>query len=167
MKRSPIAAALALAVLSLLAAPAQARPRHHHRHHAHHDHHRPVASVNSGLFSFFAGGDLVSRARLYLGTNPTGWSHVWCGRFMAMVAPNAAARLRNPNTARDWAALPRTSPHVGAIAVLSRGRRGGHVGVVSGFSSRGDPIIVSGNHGRLVGEGTYPLSRVIAFVSAD
>lgn len=111
--------------------------------------------------------DLVSRARAFLGTNPTGWAHVWCGRFMAMIAPSAAAKLRNPNWAKDWLALPHTSARVGAIAVLSRGRRGGHIGVVSGFDVRGNPVIVSGNHGHRVGEGIYPRSRILAFVSAS
>jgi hypothetical protein len=47
---------------------------------------------------------------------------------------------------------------------MSRGRRGGHVGVVSGVTSNGDPIIISGNHNKRVGEATYPRARVIAFV---
>jgi uncharacterized protein (TIGR02594 family) len=113
------------------------------------------------------GFDLIARARAYIGTNPTGWSRVWCGRFMAMIAPEAARRIHNPNFARDWARLPHVSPHVGAIAVLARGRRGGHVGVVTGFDDRGNPRIVSGNHNRRVGEGIYPRSRVIAYVSAS
>lgn len=108
---------------------------------------------------------LVARARQYLGTNPTGWRARWCGRFMAMIAPKAARRVRNPNLARDWASLPRTSPRVGAIAVLSR-KGGGHVGVVVGFQRNGNPILISGNHGRRVGTGTYPRARVIAYVTA-
>lgn len=151
----------AIAMLCALSIPAEARHRHHHHHW------RAVEPADRAWFGGLGGADLVSRARSYMGTNPTGWRRVWCGRFMAMIAPNAAARLRNPNVARDWAALPHTSPHVGAIAVLSRGRRGGHIGVVSGFKANGDPIIVSGNHGHLVGEGGYPRRRVIAWVSGD
>jgi uncharacterized protein (TIGR02594 family) len=83
-----------------------------------------------------------------------------------MIAPSAAARIRNPNMARDWAELPHVGPSVGAIAVLSR-KHGGHVGVVSGFDPNGNPIIVSGNHNRWVGEAAYPRSRVIAYVSAS
>ena len=153
---------------ALLPAAAQARHRHHHE--------PRVDPRCNTMARYQAGADcftpsfrsyslgLVDRARSYIGTNPTGWRHVWCGRFMAMVAPDAAARVRNPNLARAWASLPHTSPHVGAIAVLSRGRRGGHVGVVSGFDARGNPIIISGNHGRSVGEGVYRASRVIAYV---
>lgn len=109
-------------------------------------------------------GSLVDRARRYMGTNPTGWSSLWCGRFMAMIAPNAAARVRNPNMARDWATLPRVSAQVGAIVVLSRGRSGGHVGVVTSIDANGNPTVVSGNHGGKVGEGVYPKGRVLAYV---
>lgn len=186
MKRSLIAAALSLAVFSLLAAPADARPRHPVSHAADPGCNvifpcQDIAPSARGLrvvkamrgfgsarlrYSPRAStGGLVDRARAYMGSNPTGWGRVWCGRFMAMVAPDAAAKLRNPNMARDWAALPHTSGRVGDIAVLSRGRRGGHVGVVSGFDARGNPIIVSGNHGHRVGEGVYPRSRVLAYVS--
>lgn len=108
---------------------------------------------------------LVATARAYMGTNPTGWSRVWCGRFMAMIAPEAARRVSNPNMARSWAGLPRVAGcQVGAIAVLARGRRGGHVGVVSDCTERG-PRIVSGNHNRRVGEAVYPAGRVLAYVS--
>jgi len=55
-------------------------------------------------------------------------------------------------------------PRVGAIAVMSRGRRGGHVGVVSGIDSRGNPIIISGNYGRRVAEATYSKGRIYAYV---
>lgn len=107
---------------------------------------------------------LLAKARAYLGTNPTGRGSLWCAAFMAMIAPRAARRVKNPNWARDWAALPHVPPQVGAIAVLSRGR-GGHVGVVSGFDGRGNPKVISGNHNNVVGEGVYPKSRVIAYVS--
>jgi uncharacterized protein (TIGR02594 family) len=57
-----------------------------------------------------------------------------------------------------------SGPQVGAIAVMSRGGRGGHVGVVSGVDAKGNPIIVSGNHGRKVAEAVYPRGRVYAYV---
>jgi uncharacterized protein (TIGR02594 family) len=53
---------------------------------------------------------------------------------------------------------------VGAIAVMSRGARGGHVGVVSGIDANGNPIIISGNHGRRVAESTYSRGRIYAYV---
>jgi uncharacterized protein (TIGR02594 family) len=57
-----------------------------------------------------------------------------------------------------------SGPQVGAIAVLSRGKRSGHVGVVSGVDAKGNPIIISGNHGNRVAEAAYPRSRVYAYV---
>lgn len=122
--------------------------------------HRPVSAAHAGNGHF-----LVERARRWLGTNPTGWARLWCGRFMAMVAPNSARRIGNPNLAMNWAKLPRVRPQVGAIAVLVR-RGGGHVGVVTGFDKRGNPIIISGNHNRRVAEARYPKSRVYAYVAA-
>lgn len=109
---------------------------------------------------------LVAKARSYIGTNPTGWRSLWCGRFMAIVAPAAARRVRNPNMARDWAQLPHVSAQVGSIVVLTRGPTGGHVGVVSGFDAGGNPKVISGNHNRIVAEAIYPKSRVIAYVAA-
>lgn len=114
----------------------------------------------------YSGADLVSKARAYMGTNPTGWSSLWCAKFMAMVAPDAARRVKNPNLARDWAraGLPRVAHcQVGTIAVLSRGRRGGHIGVVSECTAAG-PKVVSGNHNRRVGEAVYRHGRVIAYI---
>jgi hypothetical protein len=35
---------------------------------------------------------------------------------------------------------------------------------VSGVDDQGNPVIISGNHGKLVGEAVYPRSRVIAYV---
>ena len=112
---------------------------------------------------------LVEKARSFLGTNPTGWSRVWCGRFMAMIAPDLAARVSNPNLARAWASLPRSTPQVGAIVVLSRGRNSnaGHIGVVTGFDADGNPRVVSGNHNRRVAEGVYSKHRVIAYVGGN
>ena len=56
-----------------------------------------------------------------------------------------------------------SGPQVGAIAIMSRGRRGGHVGVVSGIDARGNPIVISGNHGRKVAESTYSRGRIYAY----
>lgn len=119
--------------------------------------HRPTAIARID-------GDLLAKARKYLGTNPTGWAHLWCARFMAMIAPELARKIDNPNWARDWADLPKVKPRPGVIVVLRRGN-GGHIGVVSGFDRRGNPRVVSGNHNRRVAEAVYPKSRVIAYVS--
>ncbi|HEX7790895.1 MAG TPA: TIGR02594 family protein, partial [Afipia sp.] len=57
-----------------------------------------------------------------------------------------------------------SGPQVGTIAVMSRGRRGGHVGIVSGIDAKGNPIVISGNHGHRVAEASYARGRIYAYV---
>jgi uncharacterized protein (TIGR02594 family) len=113
-----------------------------------------------------SGSSLVSEARRWIGGNPTGRSSLWCGHFMNMMLKRTGRRGSSSNTARSFASYGRrvSGPQVGAIAVMSRGKRGGHVGVVSGVDSRGNPIVISGNHGRRVAEAVYSRSRVLAYV---
>ena len=100
---------------------------------------------------------LLHRAMRDIGRNPTGWSHRWCGRQMAMWVGEG------PNLAREWAKYGRaTAPKPGAIGVLK-----GHVGVVKEIQGS-RVILVSGNHSgksgnRKVGIGSYPMSRFLAF----
>src|SRR5579872_2125619 len=84
---------------------------------------------------------LVSEARKYMGTNPTARKRLWCATFMNMVLAKAGYAGTNSDAAKSFAYYGRriSEPQVGAIAVLSRGRRGGHVGVVSGVDSHGNP----------------------------
>jgi len=109
---------------------------------------------------------LVAEARKYMGTNPTARKKLWCATFMNMVLRKAGYAGTNSDAARSFAYYGHriSSPQVGAIAVLTRGKTGGHVGVVTGVDPHGNPIILSGNHGNRVGEGIYPRSRVIAYV---
>jgi uncharacterized protein (TIGR02594 family) len=109
---------------------------------------------------------LVSEARKYMGTNPTDRKRLWCATFMNMVLAKAGYDGTHSDAAKSFAYYGRriSEPRVGAIAVLSRGRRGGHVGVVSGVDSHGNPIIISGNHNKRVGEAVYSRARVIAYV---
>jgi uncharacterized protein (TIGR02594 family) len=109
---------------------------------------------------------LVAEARKYMGTNPTDRKRLWCATFMNFVLARLGYAGTNSDAAKSFAYYGRrvSEPRVGAIAVLTRGRRGGHVGVVSGIDKNGDPIIISGNHNKIVGEGIYPRSRVIAYV---
>jgi uncharacterized protein (TIGR02594 family) len=114
----------------------------------------------------FGSSSLVAQARRYLGTNPTGMGALWCARFMNMVLEKSGRRGTGSNMASSFAGYGRrvAGPQVGAIAVMSRGRRGGHVGVVSGIDKSGNPIIISGNHNRRVGESVYPRGRIYAYV---
>jgi uncharacterized protein (TIGR02594 family) len=117
----------------------------------------------------FSGGgfasNVVSEARRYLGGNPTGRSRLWCARFMNMVLKRSGHSGTGSDMASSFAHYGHriSGPQVGAIAVMGR-RGGGHVGVVSGIDSRGNPIIVSGNHGHRVAESTYSRRRVYAYV---
>jgi uncharacterized protein (TIGR02594 family) len=109
---------------------------------------------------------LVKEARKYVGTNPTARKKLWCATFMNMVLARTGYAGTGSDAARSFASYGKriNQPRVGAIAVLSRGKRNGHVGIVTGVDSNGNPIIISGNHGHRVGEATYPRSRVIAYV---
>jgi len=109
---------------------------------------------------------LVSEARKYMGTNPTNRTRLWCATFMNMVLAKAGYSGTNSDAAKSFAQYGRriSEPKVGAIAVLTRGKKGGHVGVVSGVDANGNPIIISGNHNKRVGESVYPRGRVIAYV---
>ena len=111
---------------------------------------------------------VVAEARRYLGTNPTNRRSLWCGAFMDMVLKRTGHKPGG-NLARAYANYGKrvSGPQVGAIAVLSRGKRGGHVGVVSGVDASGNPIIVSGNHNDKVAEAVYPRSRVLAYVMPE
>lgn len=187
-------AALALCSVAIvaLATPASARPhhgasRHYHAHHSKHHakkhyghryrHHAPrgryaaaaataEASTSQG-FGGFGGSNVVAEARRYIGSgNPTGRSSLWCARFINMVLERSGHKGTGSDMARSFAGYGQriSGPQVGAIAVMSRGRRGGHVGIVSGIDPKGNPIVISGNHGHRVAEATYSRGRVYAYV---
>ncbi len=124
----------------------------------------PAASAS--MPSFGGGSSLVAQARRYIGTNPTGMSALWCARFMNMVLERSGRRGTGSNMANSFARYGTrvSGPQVGAIAVMSRGRGGGHVGIVSGIDSRGNPIIISGNYNRRVAEAPISRSRIYAYV---
>jgi uncharacterized protein (TIGR02594 family) len=126
---------------------------------------RPIyhrLTINTG----FGSTGLIAEARRYLGGNPTGRSSLWCANFMNMVLQRSGHKTTGSNMARSFASYGRrvSGPQVGAIAVMSRGKRGGHVGVVSGFDKSGNPIVISGNHGGRVAEAAYPRGRIYAYV---
>lgn len=102
----------------------------------------------------------LRRAMSDVGTNPTGWSHKWCGRYIDMVVPGGWSNkaIENRHRGRPTFARP------GAIAVMS-----GHIGIVGPAGcSKGRCQIISGNHAgksgrRTVGWGYYSMSRIVAF----
>jgi uncharacterized protein (TIGR02594 family) len=116
--------------------------------------------------AFGGGSGLVAQARAYLGSNPTGRSSLWCARFLNMVLERTGRSGTGSDMASSFASFGTrvSGPQVGAIAVMSRGKRGGHVGVVSGIDESGNPIIISGNHNGRVAEASYPRGRVYSYV---
>jgi uncharacterized protein (TIGR02594 family) len=115
--------------------------------------------VSSGL-------QLIAEARKYLGTNPTHRGRLWCATFMNFILAKLGYSGTHSDAARSFIHYGRrvAGPRIGAIAVLSRGKEGGHVGVVTGVDRHHNPILISGNYNRRVGIGVYPRSRVIAYV---
>ena len=190
--RRPVGlSAVALCSLAIVAVatPASARPHHgasrHHISHAKHHgskyhghrtrHHarrgryaveRAQAENATQGFGGFGGSDIVSEARRYIGGNPTGRASLWCARFMNMVLQRSGHKGTGSDMARSFANYGQrvSEPQVGAITVMSRGRRGGHVGIVSGIDANGNPIVISGNHGHRVAEATYSRGRIYAYV---
>ncbi len=109
---------------------------------------------------------LIAEARRYMGTNPTTRRSLWCGAFMNLVLERTGHARGPSDLAKSFASYGTrvSGPQVGAIAVMSRGPTGGHVGVVSGVDPNGNPIVISGNHNDRVAEVVYPRSRIIAYV---
>ncbi|WP_439357733.1 CHAP domain-containing protein [Bradyrhizobium sp. DASA03007] len=162
-------ALIGAAILAVSFSAAEARPRHHHHHH-----HARVAKIEVtapqeqsffGGFQqgFSAGGGFVQRARQFVGdtAHEVGVrSSLWCSAFLRKVTGAQDVDDR----ALSWEKHQHIAPQVGAVVTMGR-RGGGHVGIVSGFTKNGDPIVISGNHGHRVAESVYPRSRIRAWVS--
>ena len=120
-------------------------------------------AANTG---FSGGSGLVSEARRYLGGNPTGRGRLWCARFMNMVLQKTGHQGTGSDMASSFARYGTrvSGPQVGAIAVMSRGRRGGHVGIITGIDAQGNPIMISGNNGNRVREAPVSRGRIYAYV---
>jgi len=88
---------------------------------------------------------------------------------MNMVLERTGRPRSKSNQAKSFASYGTrvAGPQVGAIAVMSRGKNGGHVGVVTGIDPNGNPIIISGNHEGRVAEVAYPRGRIFAYVMPD
>jgi uncharacterized protein (TIGR02594 family) len=125
--------------------------------------------ANSGMVAssgFGGGSGLVSEARRYLGGNPTGRGSLWCARFMNMVLEKTGHQGTGSDMANSFARYGTrvSGPQVGAIAVMSRGGRGGHVGIITGIDAQGNPIMISGNNGNRVREAPISRGRIYAYV---
>ena len=103
------------------------------------------------------GSQLIRLAMDHVGDNPTGWSHNWCARFLAMTLEEAG-HTGGGNLAAGYAdyGLP-AKAQVGAIAVMQH-----HVGIVTAVGPD-YVVLVSGNHGHKVGVGRYASNKIIAY----
>jgi len=113
-----------------------------------------------------SGSGLVAEARRYLGGNPTGRGSLWCARFMNMVLEHTGHRGTGSDMASSFSNYGTrvSGPQVGAIAVMARGRSGGHVGIITGIDASGNPIMISGNNGNRVREAPISRGRIYAYV---
>lgn len=107
------------------------------------------------------GGNLVANASKYVGANAYQLglpAKLWCADFVNMLAGGTDRR------AISYAGRGRPAYHgcVNCVAVTKR-RGGHHVGIVKGYDSSGNPIMISGNHNRRVGVGVYARNRVVAY----
>jgi uncharacterized protein (TIGR02594 family) len=125
-----------------------------------------AANSATSSVGFGGGSGLVSEARRYVGGNPTGRGSLWCARFMNMVLEKTGHRGTGSDMANSFAHYGTrvSGPQVGAIAVMSRGGRGGHVGIITGVDAQGNPIMISGNNGNRVREAPVSRGRIYAYV---
>lgn len=119
--------------------------------------------TESNIFNFTAKkNDLINSASKYIGatSGKLGLPHsLWCADFMNLITHSGTDR-----TAKSYMHRGTPAPYgcVNCVAVTMR-KGGGHVGVVSGYDSNGNPIMISGNHGNRVGVGVYAKSKVLAY----
>ena len=125
-----------------------------------------VTPAGGAMASSFTSSNVVAEARRHLGGNPTGRGSLWCARFTNMVLQHTGYRGTGSDMASSFAKYGQrvSGPQVGAIAVMTRGRRGGHVGIITGIDAKGNPIMISGNNGNRVREAPVSRGRIYAYV---
>ncbi len=102
----------------------------------------------------------IAVARRYLGGNPIGWAHVWCGAFMRLVMRTAGyPDLPSGDLAAAWARYGRPSaPQPGAVVVWPH-----HVGLITAVHGDGLATVISGNDGHRVRERVMSIRGAIGF----
>jgi uncharacterized protein (TIGR02594 family) len=125
-----------------------------------------VTSTSGAMASGYGSSGIVAEARKYIGGNPTGRGSLWCARFMNMVLKHSGYQGTGSDMASSFAKYGQrvSGPQVGAIAVMTRGRRGGHVGIITGVDAKGNPTMISGNNGNRVRETSVSRGRIYAYV---
>src|SRR5882724_725122 len=125
-----------------------------------------LTPTGGAMASSFGSSGIVAEARRYIGGNPTGRGSLWCARFMNLVLQHSGYRGTGSDMASSFANYGQriSGPQVGAIAVMARGRGGGHVGIITGIDASGNPIMISGNNGNRVREAPVSRGRIYAYV---
>src|SRR5882724_310518 len=125
-----------------------------------------LTPTGGAMASSFGSSGIVAEARRYIGGNPTGRGSLWCARFMNLVLQHSGYRGTGSDMASSFANYGQriSGPQVGAIAVMARGRGGGHVGIITGIDASGNPIMISGNNGNRVKEAPISRGRIYAYV---
>ena len=125
-----------------------------------------LTPTGGAMPSSFGSSGIVAEARRYVGGNPTGRGSLWCARFMNLVLQHSGYRGTGSDMASSFAHYGTriSGPQVGAIAVMSRGRSGGHVGIITGIDAAGNPIMISGINGNRVREAPISRGRIYAYV---
>ncbi len=94
-------------------------------------------------------------------------AELWCADFMNFILKQTGEKGTGSRAARSFLKYgkPLDGPRVGAIVVFTRGKSEltGHVGIVRGTDGDGNPIVISGNHGKKVAESVYPKHRVLGY----
>lgn len=109
-----------------------------------------------------ANSSLINRARRYVGANARQLGlprRLWCADFMNMITHSGSDRRAISYAHRG---SPASYGCIGCVAVTSR-KGGNHVGVVENYDKRGNPVLISGNHGHRVGIGAYAKYKVVAY----
>jgi uncharacterized protein (TIGR02594 family) len=135
------------------------------RHYAHSQTTATPQGSGAGAATSGSSSSLVMEARQFLGTKPSGMGSLWCARFMNMVLEKTGHKGTGSAMANSFASYGTriSGPQVGAIAVMGR-RGGGHVGIITGIDSSGNPIMISGNNGNRVREAPVSRGRIYAYV---
>ena len=115
-----------------------------------------------------AGRDVVALAERYIGTNPTKMRRLWCANFVGLMEKKVGRAGTGSNMARSYdsygRAISRSEVRRGDIAVMRRGKRGGHVGYFVEWAPNGKAVLISGNsRGGKVAKGQYAASRIYAW----
>jgi uncharacterized protein (TIGR02594 family) len=94
-------------------------------------------------------------------------AELWCADFMNFILGQTGQSGTGSRAARSFLKYGKQvdGPRVGAIVVLTRGNStmSGHVGIVRGTDGDGNPIVISGNHGKRVAESVYPKHKVLGY----